>query len=385
MKLVFYSVVLNQHQAPLADAFHELLGEEYTFVETTDLRDYKGSTVDYSKRSYLLRAWETEEGKRKAMELALTADCCVFSGFEAMQFQKARIKRGLLSFDMSERWLKKGILNLFSPTIRKMFLAYHLGGWARRPMYKLCSSGFAAADQRKLFTYRNRCYKWGYFTAVDAVAGCEKMPVEASQDVPTSRIAPTIMWCARFLKWKHPELSVLMAERLKQKGYDFVLDFYGSGDEEGPTKALVADKSLQDRIKFHGNIPNDQVLAAMAQHDIFLFTSDSNEGWGAVANESMSQGCVLVGSDAIGSIPFLVKHRENGLIFKSCDVDSLTEQVEWVMTHPAEMREIQQAAVDTMQNVWSPKNAAHNFLQLVNDLQNCRDCSVLQGPGSKDF
>ena len=66
---------------------------------------------------------------------------------------------------------------------------------------------------------------------------------------------------------------------------------------------------------------------------------------GAVANESMSQGCVLVGSDAIGSIPFLVKHRQNGLVFRSCQVDSLVEEAEWLITHPQEMRRMQRAAV----------------------------------------
>ena len=186
-------------------------------------------------------------------------------------------------------------------------------------------------------------------------------------------------------KLKHPELPVLMAERLKRKGYDFSLDFYGSGSEEEPTRKLVEEKGLGDVIKFHGALPNAEVLKEMKRHGIFLFTSDSNEGWGAVANESMSQGCVLVLSDAIGCTPFLVKHRKNGMVFKSCDVDSLTEQAEWLLDHPQEMKIMQQAAIDTMYKVWSPKNAAHNFLKLVDDLQNNRECSVMEGPGSKDL
>lgn len=186
-------------------------------------------------------------------------------------------------------------------------------------------------------------------------------------------------------KLKHPELPVLMAEKLRQKGHRFVIDFYGSGEEEASTRALASHLGLEDCIHFLGAVPNEQVLQAMRQHDIFLFTSDSNEGWGAVANESMSQGCALVGSDAIGSVPFLLKHRENGMIFKSCNVESLTEQVEWLLNHPFEMNRIQQAAIETMQNVWSPKQAARNFLQLVNDLQNNRECSVKDGPGSLDI
>lgn len=177
---------------------------------------------------------------------------------------------------------------------------------------------------------------------------------------------------------------MLMAEKLRQKGHSFVIDFYGSGEEEASTRALASHLGLEDCINFLGAVPNEQVLQAMRQHDIFLFTSDSNEGWGAVANESMSQGCVLVGSDAIGSIPFLVKHRQNGLVFRSCQVDSLVEEAEWLITHPQEMRRMQRAAVSTMQKMWSPRNAARQFLQLVGDLENGRECSVKEGPGSKE-
>ena len=60
----------------------------------------------------------------------------------------------------------------------------------------------------------------------------------------------------------------------------------------------------------------------MRKHEIFLFTSDRNEGWGAVSNESMSNGCILVGSDGIGSIPFLVEDGVSGITFKRANTDS---------------------------------------------------------------
>lgn len=33
-KIVFFSNYLNHHQMPLADAFYELLGDDYAFVAT---------------------------------------------------------------------------------------------------------------------------------------------------------------------------------------------------------------------------------------------------------------------------------------------------------------------------------------------------------------
>lgn len=380
-KLVLFSNYLNHHQQPLADAFYELLGDSFAFVATMPVDDLelKGGK-DYSSREYCVVAAKDCTSKALAMHLARTSEICIF-GAQSLNYAIERAKQPNcgLSFEFGERWLKRGWINVLSPHLRRWWLNYQRY-FRHKPFYKLNASAFAAADHRKLHTYEGRCYRWGYFTAVP-----EKNEVEASLDVSTSGIAPTFMWCARFLKWKHPELPVLMAEKLRQKGHRFVIDFYGSGEEEASTRALASHLGLEDCIHFLGAVPNEQVLQAMRQHDIFLFTSDSNEGWGAVANESMSQGCALVGSDAIGSVPFLLKHRENGMIFKSCNVESLTEQVEWLLNHPFEMNRIQQAAIETMQNVWSPKQAARNFLQLVNDLQNNRECSVKDGPGSLDI
>ena len=133
----------------------------------------------------------------------------------------------------------------------------------------------------------------------------------------------------------------------------------------------------------------------MKEHDIFLFTSDRNEGWGAVANESMANGCVLVASDAIGSVPYLVKDGVNGLMFKSAStktsfgnpdqkaLDDLTEKVAWLLDNKEKMKEMQRAAFLTMYNTWSPKRAAQNLLQLIDDLQNGRETSIKKGPCSK--
>lgn len=169
MKLVFYSIILNNHQANVADEFWGLLGNDYRFIELVEPNEEnaKGGTDDYASRSYLIKAWRTKTEWQEAMRLACSAEVCVFSGLPALPFEKERMKKGLLSFDMSERWLKRGWVNLFSPVILRMWLAYKMGGWRKKPLYKLCCSAFAAADQYKVGTFNGRCYKWGYFTQVE--------------------------------------------------------------------------------------------------------------------------------------------------------------------------------------------------------------------------
>lgn len=376
MKLVFYSVVLNHHQAPVADEFYKLLGDEYCFVELINLGDTKGATDDYSKRPYLLRAWESTESLKKAMELARTAECCVFGGTDALSYEKERMKLGLLSFEMGERWLKQGIKSFASPRLWQWLKTYYLGGWNNKPLYKLCCSAFCSIDHYRLGTFKGKSYKWGYFTSISE----DYSYFSKFQGV--TNISASLMWCARFIDWKHPELPIHLADRLRKNGISFTLDMYGDGIMREALEQKSNELGLSDCVKFHGNIPNDQIHQAMQEHNIFLFTSDRGEGWGAVANEAMSEGCLLIGSDEIGAVPYLVKDGENGLIFKSRDLDSLYEKVDWAIEHSDVCLNIREAAKQSMKNVWSPENAAMSLLKLIDNLKQGKDTPFDKGPCS---
>ena len=388
MKIVTYSVVLNQHQAPVADVLWELTNHQFVFVELINLGDAKGGTEDYSQRPYLLRAWESDENRNMAMELACTADCCIFSGVDSLPYQKERLKLGLFSFDMSERWLKHGWKSLASPRLLTWLWAYYLGGWKHKPLYKLCMSDFAANDNYSMGTFKGKAYKWGYITKV------ERNEVEAVSDVSTANTV-SFMWCARYLMLKHPELPVLLASELKRRGYQFSLNMYGDGILFVRTQEMIKSLDLTSQVAIHGNVPNDRVREAMAQSDIFLFTSDRYEGWGAVANESLSNGCVLVASDTIGSSPYLINNGENGFMFHSASpsssfdnpdhlaLEDLINKVVYLLEHREELVKMKHNAREYMQELWSPKHAAENLMQLIDDLKNGSDTSIVVGPCSK--
>lgn len=380
MFIAYFSNFLNHHQKPVADELFYLLGANFTFVETVPMAESfkQGGYTDYSNEKYVLRAWENEFNKKKATELAKTADVALFGGPDVLYLEVIRARcTNNLSFEVSERWLKRGCLNLLSSRLIKSLYYYHTL-FKYSPFYKLCASSYAAKDQYAMSTYIGRCYKWGYFTRVDNF-DIKELNIYASNSDSILRI----MWCARFLKWKHPELPVKLAARLKKKGYVFEIDMFGSGKELERTKILAAKLDVKDVINFYGNHPNNEILGEMQKHDVFLFTSDRNEGWGAVLNEAMSNGSAVVASDQIGSVPYLIKDGINGCIFKSEDLDSLEEKVIYLLTHPTERQSMAYNAYLTIKNIWSPKNAVQNLLTLIDNLNNGLETSVEEGPCSK--
>ena len=128
MTIAFFSNFLNHHQKLVADELAFSEGIEYTFVETVPMYDWlkKGGYTDYSRESYVLRAWENNENRRKAIEMAKEVDVALFGGPEVLYLEVIRAKYSdKLSFEVSERWLKRGILNILSPRLLKSQWYYH--------------------------------------------------------------------------------------------------------------------------------------------------------------------------------------------------------------------------------------------------------------------
>lgn len=358
---------------------YRLFGEDFHFVATfmRDSSQLKGG-LDYSSRPYCVLAAENNELADEAHRLNIESDVCVF-GAGNLNWEKERATTDKLSFEVSERWLKKGWRNVFSPRLIQWWLLYQRQ-LKNKPFYRLCCSAFTVADDVKLGCYKGRHYKWGYFTEV------KKNLIHSDDYLPLR-----LMWCARFLKLKHPELPILMAARLKEEGYKFVLDYYGDQDKAAKSKDAYARADLQKLIHvnnlenvviLHGNLPNSEVLEAMRQHDIFLFTSNRLEGWGAVVNEAMANECCVVASDVIGSVPYLISEGETGLTFRSGRLDSLYAKVKYLFDNPDDCKRMAKAARQSMVEVWNPANAALSLLKLIEELQQGQKVSIQRGPCS---
>lgn len=380
MKLVFITNYVHHHQIPLADELYKILGEAYKYIATDALPGWliKGGYDPSIDRPYIIKSYENGTERQIAMKLASDADVVII-GSAPGSFVTNRIKAGKITFRYSERWFKNRPWFLSGPRAWLYFWREHIR-YKNKPLFMLAASAYTCRDVNAIGAYKNKVFKWGYFTKVEA------FPLEASANFNacSEDTVLHLMWCSRFLRWKHPELPVKLAKRLKDSGYKFIVDMYGSGDVLESTKELARRLNVMDVIRFQGNLPNEEILKQMRCHEIFLFTSDKNEGWGAVLNESMSNGCAVVASNMIGAVPFLIEDGVNGLVFNSEDLDSLETKVKILLDSAEYRRTIARNAIQTMRTIWSPANAAMQLLKLIAAIQTGDDGLIpLQGPCSK--
>lgn len=378
MQVAFFSNYLNHHQLPLCQAMCKAANVAFTFVATTPTPGFRkklGYPELNKQYPFVLTTYDSKENREKALQLALESDV-IITGSAPEIYTSERSKKNKLTFRYSERIFKKGFWRW--RTIRHLggIILKHTRYW-KKPLYMLCASAYTAADFAKGGAYIGKTYKWGYFPEV------KPMDTEAIFAQKQRKEKPVLLWVGRLIDWKHPEAAIELAERLKKDGYDFELRLVGNGKLHDKLAAMIETKGLSDCVKLLGAMPPEAVREQMEEADIFLFTSDFHEGWGAVLNEAMNSGCAVVASHAIGSVPFLMKHGENGFVYKNGNDDDFYEKTKQLLLSPELREKFGRAAYETLATEWNADTAAERFLVLCDCLQKGKETPYATGPCSR--
>jgi glycosyltransferase involved in cell wall biosynthesis len=128
---------------------------------------------------------------------------------------------------------------------------------------------------------------------------------------------------------------------------------------------MINEYQLEDYVHMMGAMRPEEVRKYMEKSEIFLFTSDQNEGWGAVLNESMNSACSVVVNSQIGSAPYLICDGQNGLHYHKGNADELFENVKTLMLQPTYRRKLGECAYHTMINTWNAQIAAQRLTQFA--------------------
>lgn len=380
MKMVFVSNYINHHQIPFCNELYHVLGDGFSFVQTEPMEEERISLGWNAQEMppYVIYAYKEKELCR---EKILDSDIVIWGGVEDETMLKPRLDAGKPVFRYCERLYKTGQWKAVSPRgLKKKY--YDHTKYRKKPVYLLCAGAFVASDFHIIKAYPDKKFKWGYFPE------CKKYEITDLMGKKQKKNGITeILWAARFIDWKHPELVVELVDLLAAARQDFHVTMIGGGELRDSTEAAVKEKGLEKYITMAGVKTPVQVREQMEEADIFMMTSDRQEGWGAVMNEAMNSGCAVIANRMEGAAPFLIQSGENGFLYTKEDAKHIAGYVNRLLDEKDLCRKMGIAAYKTIENQWNAQIAAQRLLKMCEDIMNgnepkCRwesgPCSVAQ-------
>lgn len=362
MRAVFVSNYINHHQIPFCNEMYRFLKGEFTFVQTESMEEerVKMGWHEEERPSYV-RCWYEEP--EFCHHLLMECDVVLFGGTDDESYIQERLKSGKPVIRLSERLYKTGQWKAVSPRgLRKKYLDHTR--YRKSQVYLLCCGAYVPSDFRIVRAYPQKMYCWGYFPETRRY-DTDTLFAGKGWKQETGDTVPYLLWAARMIDWKHPELALETAKHLKDQGCAFHLDMIGDGEMRREMEALRISYGLEDQVRFLGFQEPEEVRRYMEQADIFLFTSDRQEGWGAVANEAMNSGCALVADHMIGAVPYLVTNGVNGLVYHDGCRKELFKQAFKLVKDRELCRKMGSNAYHTITSVWNAENAAATLLELM--------------------
>lgn len=375
MKIVFVSNYYNHHQSDLSENLCYLTDGNYYFIATRPMEEERiqmgWSQLEYP--SFVKLYYRCEKEKRECLDLIESADVVILGNAPEF-FVKNRLKNKKLTFCYSERIFKKPIpwYRLTFYALRELLYFHKYDNY-----YLLCASAYAPLDFSKIFAFRRKCFKWGYFPRFKEYDNIHKLIC--------SKEKFSILWAARFIDWKHPEVPIMITKKLKEDGYPVHLSMIGVGPLFECIDKMIRDNNLQDVISLLGPQSPEAVRLRMENAEIYIATSDKEEGWGAVINEAMNSGCTVVASHLMGSAPFLIQEGENGLIYKDGDLEELYRKVKFLLDNSHERINMGMNAYETIKSTWNASIASKRLLYLIKSLCENGKSSYTDGPCSPAY
>ncbi|MDC1563467.1 glycosyltransferase [Phocaeicola vulgatus] len=358
MTITFYSNFLNHHQLYFCQQLIEIIGEgNFHFVATMPIASEQ-LTMGYVNMNeiypFVIKAYDNNDEYSYALKLANDSDVVII-GAAPSSYISERLNYNKLTFRFSERLFKNGTWHRFLPsTYRSIYKSYL--AFKQKSLYVLCASAYLAEDLALVGFPKAKCFKWGYFPKA-------KVYKESVINFKSSSNTIELLWVGRMIWWKHPEDAIYTLDYLLKSGIQCHLTMIGQGKKRKEVEKFALHLGITEKVTFRDFCSEQEVRCCMERANIYIFSSGREEGWGAVLNEAMNSGCMVVANRCAGSTPYLIQNKKNGLIYDGSRKE-LRKCLDIVIKDQSLITTMGEEAYNTIVNTWNYRVAAHRFVKL---------------------
>lgn len=159
----------------------------------------------------------------------------------------------------------------------------------------------------------------------------------------------------------------LLAEawaKIAKRHPEWRITIFGDGNEKAVIEACIRRLGVEDSLTIHPSVAN--IYKEYLQSD-FLVLSSRVEGFGLVLIEAMSCGIPCVSFNCPLGPGEIISDGVDGLLARNGDVAHLSEQMEYMITHPEERRKMGKAALIKAQQ-YDKEEIMQHWMQLFKEL-----------------
>ncbi|MBN1484754.1 MAG: glycosyltransferase family 4 protein [Chloroflexia bacterium] len=176
------------------------------------------------------------------------------------------------------------------------------------------------------------------------------------------RFAPNgeaiLLYAGRLIPWKGAQYAIRALAQVPAA----VLVLAGDGHYRPTLEALARELELEQRVRFLGNVPHQELPVLMSSSDLLLATSFASETFGIALVEAQSCKLPVVAS-RFGGFVEVVQHGETGLLVPPQDPVALAEAVRQLLADPERRRAMGQAGRRWVQSEFHWERVSERVLQ----------------------
>lgn len=142
----------------------------------------------------------------------------------------------------------------------------------------------------------------------------------------------------RLSKDKNTKALIEALKFIRKKVLKVHLDIVGDGPEMEALIRLAHSYDITEQITFHGNLSHSKVMKVLSGASLFLFPTNTKEGFPKVLVEAMACGLPIIAS-RVSVIPYLVENQ-CGIILEDTSPLSICDAIHKIISQPNQMEKM---------------------------------------------
>lgn len=196
--------------------------------------------------------------------------------------------------------------------------------------------------------------------------------------IPPRRAKHRVLSVGRLSPEKGQHGLIQAFAAVRAAGIDAELRILGDGPERSRLENLIQELGLEGSVTLGGRVPAAQVVAELAQSDVFAISSFM-EGLPVVLMEALAMEVPVV-APAVAGIPELIQHGESGLLFAVSDWQSLSRKLIRILRDPEVARRLALQGKRRVEAEFDIHKAIEPLMQRFRDQSRTEDQNSSTGP-----